>query len=75
MVAWSDGESATNVRIGLAPNTPGVAPGTYATYADSLLQVHTDAAGHYEARVCPCAALMGFLEAGDGLDCQIVMAV
>src|SRR5262249_34411324 len=73
VVVWADGRPAGGMRIKLLPNTPGVAPGTYDIYDRAEVEVHTDVAGHYEARVCPCAALMGFLEIGDELNCQIVM--
>jgi len=73
MVTWPDGEPAGNRRIELVPNTRGVLPGTFATYDGGTVQVHTDPAGRCEARVCPCDALMGFLEVGDGVNCQIVM--
>jgi hypothetical protein len=73
VVVWADGRPAGGMRIKLVPNTPGAVPGTYAAYAGAAVEVHTDVGGHYEARVCPCAALMGFLEIGDDLNCQIVM--
>jgi hypothetical protein len=73
VVVWADGRLAGGMRIKLVPNTPGAVPGTYAAFAGSAVEVHTDVGGHYEAPVCPCAALMGFLEIGDDLNCQIVM--
>lgn len=72
-VAWPDGEPAGSRRIELVPNSRGVLPGTFARYEGEMIQVHTDVAGRYEAPICPCDALMGFLEVGDGANCQIVM--
>ncbi len=72
-VVWSDGQPASNVTIDLMPNGPGDIWGWTYDYLGPNTTLQTDASGHYQAPICPCSSLMGFVIVGGNVNCQIIM--
>jgi hypothetical protein len=72
-VVWSDGVPASNVSIDLMPNGPGDIWGWTYDYVGPDYQLQTDANGQYQAPICPCSSLMGFVVVGGNVNCQIIM--